>query len=261
MDAEVPGISVPAAVIERVKNAADPREEAFELAVEQARHALAQPGVRGLHLISFRKDDAVGRLCERLGIPHNQGARREWTRFCSHGLGPSRSRSTSRSASSASGSTRPGARPSRRSCATATSISVHRGRGRADRHGRDMLDVNAGIPLVDEAELLAQDDPAAAGPHRHPALHRLLGDRGARGRPRRLRGQGPRQLRDRRGRAPRADPADRRQARRGRDRPHERRDGHPRDRREAPRDRAQDRVGRAATTAFRPRTSCSTRSR
>ena len=69
MDADVPGISVPAATIERVKNAADPREEAFELAVEQARHALAQPGVRGLHLISFRKDDAVGRLCERLDIP------------------------------------------------------------------------------------------------------------------------------------------------------------------------------------------------
>jgi methylenetetrahydrofolate reductase (NADPH) len=69
MDAEVPGISVPAAVVERVKNAKDPREEAFELAVESARHALAQPGVRGLHLISFRKDDAVGRLCERLGIP------------------------------------------------------------------------------------------------------------------------------------------------------------------------------------------------
>jgi methylenetetrahydrofolate reductase (NADPH) len=69
MDNDVPGISVPAAVIERVKNAADPKEEAFELAVEQARHALAQPGVRGLHVISFRKDDAVGRLCERLGIP------------------------------------------------------------------------------------------------------------------------------------------------------------------------------------------------
>jgi methylenetetrahydrofolate reductase (NADPH) len=69
MDADVPGISVPAPTIERVKNAADPRAEAFELAVEQAQHALAQPGVRGLHLISFRKDDAVGRLCERLGIP------------------------------------------------------------------------------------------------------------------------------------------------------------------------------------------------
>ena len=69
MDDEVPGISVPAARSSASKNAADPREEAFELAVEQARHALAQPGVRGLHLISFRKDDAVGRLCERLGIP------------------------------------------------------------------------------------------------------------------------------------------------------------------------------------------------
>ncbi len=72
MDADVPGISVPAATIERVKSAAEPREEAFELAVEQARHALAQPGVRGLHLISFRKDDAVGRLCERLGIPRTK---------------------------------------------------------------------------------------------------------------------------------------------------------------------------------------------
>jgi methylenetetrahydrofolate reductase (NADPH) len=72
MDADVPGISVPAQTIERVKSAADPRAEAFELAVEQARHALAQPGVRGLHLISFRKDDAVGRLCERLGIPQTK---------------------------------------------------------------------------------------------------------------------------------------------------------------------------------------------
>ncbi len=54
------------------KSAEDPRAEAFELAVEQAQHALAQPGVRGLHLISFRKDDAVGRLCERLGIPQTK---------------------------------------------------------------------------------------------------------------------------------------------------------------------------------------------
>jgi methylenetetrahydrofolate reductase (NADPH) len=69
MNDDVPGISVPEHTIERVKTAEDPRAEAFELAVEQAQHALAQPGVRGLHLISFRKDDAVGRLCERLGIP------------------------------------------------------------------------------------------------------------------------------------------------------------------------------------------------
>ena len=59
----------PRPMIERVKNAADPREEASSLPSNRRAHALAQPGVRGLHLISFRKDDAVGRLCERLGIP------------------------------------------------------------------------------------------------------------------------------------------------------------------------------------------------
>ena len=44
-------------------------EESFELACEQARHALSLPGVAGIHLISFRKDAAIERLCERIGIP------------------------------------------------------------------------------------------------------------------------------------------------------------------------------------------------
>lgn len=69
MDANVPGISIPAAVIERIERAADPGEACFELAVEQAEHARAQAGVAGLHLISFRRDAAVERLCTRLGIP------------------------------------------------------------------------------------------------------------------------------------------------------------------------------------------------
>ena len=68
MNDDVPGISVPQPVIDRINNAADPKEEAFELACEQAAHALSLPGVRGLHLISFRKDDALSRLCERVGI-------------------------------------------------------------------------------------------------------------------------------------------------------------------------------------------------
>ena len=33
-------------------------------ALEQARHALAQPGVAGIHLTSFRRDNAIPRLCE-----------------------------------------------------------------------------------------------------------------------------------------------------------------------------------------------------
>jgi methylenetetrahydrofolate reductase (NADPH) len=69
MDANVPGIAVPSETIERVERAADPEEACFDVAVELAAHALAQPGVAGVHLISFRHDAAVVRLCRELGIP------------------------------------------------------------------------------------------------------------------------------------------------------------------------------------------------
>ena len=69
IDEEVPGISVPAHIIERVEAASDQQEACFEVAYELARHALDQPGVRGLHFISFRKDAGIAALCRRLGIP------------------------------------------------------------------------------------------------------------------------------------------------------------------------------------------------
>ena len=69
-------------------------------------------------------------------------------------------------------------------------------------------------------------------------LHRLLGDRGARGRARRLRGQGARELGHRRGRAAGGDPAAGGAPRRGGDRPRQRRDRHPRDAAAAAGDRA-----------------------
>lgn len=69
IDAKVPGITVPAATIARVERAADPEEACFELGVELAAHALAQPGVAGLHLISFRREAGIARLCRQLGIP------------------------------------------------------------------------------------------------------------------------------------------------------------------------------------------------
>jgi methylenetetrahydrofolate reductase (NADPH) len=68
MDERVPGVSVPASVIARVEQSDDQAGECFELACELAEHALSLPGVAGLHLISFRQDDAVARLCTRLGI-------------------------------------------------------------------------------------------------------------------------------------------------------------------------------------------------
>lgn len=78
MDANVPGIAVPAEVIERVDRAADPARAAYELAVEQTRHALAQPGVRGVHLTDFRHDGSVARLVTdlALGAPAEHGTMR-----------------------------------------------------------------------------------------------------------------------------------------------------------------------------------------
>jgi methylenetetrahydrofolate reductase (NADPH) len=69
IDEHVPGIEVPTELIERCERAADPEAECFELAVELAQHARALPGVAGLHLISFRREAGIARLCERLGIP------------------------------------------------------------------------------------------------------------------------------------------------------------------------------------------------
>ncbi|HWF74999.1 MAG TPA: methylenetetrahydrofolate reductase [Solirubrobacteraceae bacterium] len=65
----VPGIDMPPETLARVENAKDAEAECFEIAYELASHALAQPGVAGLHFISFRKDAGIAKLCTRLGIP------------------------------------------------------------------------------------------------------------------------------------------------------------------------------------------------
>jgi methylenetetrahydrofolate reductase (NADPH) len=65
----VPGIDVPSETVRRVESAVDAEAECFEIAYELASHALAQPGVAGLHFISFRKDAGIAKLCTRLGIP------------------------------------------------------------------------------------------------------------------------------------------------------------------------------------------------
>lgn len=68
IDAKVPGIEVPSSIVDRVDAAADQQEACFDLAYELASHALAQPGVAGLHFISFRKDAGIAKLCTRLGL-------------------------------------------------------------------------------------------------------------------------------------------------------------------------------------------------
>ncbi|HEX6788161.1 MAG TPA: methylenetetrahydrofolate reductase [Gaiellaceae bacterium] len=69
MEDNVPGITVPADIIERCEHAADPEAECFDVACELAERARSLPGVAGLHLISFRKEAGIARLCQRLGIP------------------------------------------------------------------------------------------------------------------------------------------------------------------------------------------------
>jgi methylenetetrahydrofolate reductase (NADPH) len=69
MDEHVPGITIPQERIERCERAADPEAECFDVACELAEHARSLPGVAGLHLISFRKEAGIARLCRKLGIP------------------------------------------------------------------------------------------------------------------------------------------------------------------------------------------------
>src|SRR4051812_10093088 len=69
VDQKVPGISVPPGVIARAEAAEDEQAECFEIAYELAAQAMALPGVRGLHFISFRRDAGIAKLCTRLGIP------------------------------------------------------------------------------------------------------------------------------------------------------------------------------------------------
>jgi len=67
MNENVRGINIPQEMIDRVANATDPAEEAYQLTLELAKHALAQPGVRGLHVTDFRHDDSLARLMTDLG--------------------------------------------------------------------------------------------------------------------------------------------------------------------------------------------------
>ena len=69
MDENVPGISIPPEFVAQVESADDQEEACFQLGLELARHAMSLPGVAGLHLISFRREAGIARLCRELGIP------------------------------------------------------------------------------------------------------------------------------------------------------------------------------------------------
>lgn len=75
MDEAVPGISIPADTISRVSGAGDKEaiaEASYQLSRELAEHALALPGVSGLHITDFRHDGSLARLVEDLRIGPSQ---------------------------------------------------------------------------------------------------------------------------------------------------------------------------------------------
>jgi methylenetetrahydrofolate reductase (NADPH) len=73
MNDQVPGISIPTDVIDRIANAADPAEESYQFNLEQAKHALSLPGVAGIHLADFRHDDTISRIVNDLGLQTTSG--------------------------------------------------------------------------------------------------------------------------------------------------------------------------------------------
>jgi methylenetetrahydrofolate reductase (NADPH) len=68
LDKQVPGIHVPAAVIDRIAHADDPAEESYLMVREQVQHVLSLPGVAGVHITDFRHDDSLRRLVNDLSI-------------------------------------------------------------------------------------------------------------------------------------------------------------------------------------------------
>ncbi len=68
MNDTVPGIDVPEDTRRRVSSAADASEESYQLTLELSRHALAQPGVAGIHITDFRHDGSLARLVSDLDL-------------------------------------------------------------------------------------------------------------------------------------------------------------------------------------------------
>jgi methylenetetrahydrofolate reductase (NADPH) len=68
MNASVPGIQVPEALIERMGAAVDPKEEGFRIAVELIQAVRQIPGVRGVHLQAIEAEHLLPELAERAGL-------------------------------------------------------------------------------------------------------------------------------------------------------------------------------------------------
>jgi 5,10-methylenetetrahydrofolate reductase len=65
--ANVPGVHIPDAVVARLEQAADPREEGRRIAVELIRHIRTIPGVAGVHLMAYRQERTIASIVAESG--------------------------------------------------------------------------------------------------------------------------------------------------------------------------------------------------
>ena len=260
MDERVPGVSVPPETIERIEQADDEAEAAYELALEQARQALALPGVRGLHLTDFRRDGALSRSAATSASRARRREKRMHTVLSSPSrevvIGPDRPFCIIGERINPTG------RKAFAEALRAGDLSqIVKDVEEQAAMGAHVLDVNMGVPLTDEADLLSRaitlvqehtDLPICIDSSIVEALEAGLAV---------VRRQGARELGHLRARSARARAAARQAARRRRHLPHERRDRDPPDGGRA-RSRSASASSRSstATTRSRSRTWSSTRS-
>lgn len=65
---EVPGVYVPPSVMARIENAADPREEGIQIAIELITELKRLQGIRGLHILAPGQEEVVPRLIDETGL-------------------------------------------------------------------------------------------------------------------------------------------------------------------------------------------------
>jgi len=64
----VAGLTVPDPLIERLKNAEDPKEEGQKIAIEQIHEIKEVPGVSGVHIMAIEAEKTVAGLVEKAGL-------------------------------------------------------------------------------------------------------------------------------------------------------------------------------------------------
>jgi 5,10-methylenetetrahydrofolate reductase len=68
MDQNVPGVAVPTELVQRMKDAADPRSEGIDIAVELVWAMKEIPGLRGVHLQAIEAEELLPEVIERAGL-------------------------------------------------------------------------------------------------------------------------------------------------------------------------------------------------